>query len=268
MKKLSILMVAMLAVFALSSCSKDDDDADVFVEYAADVDEVEVAFDEADAEVDDITTTGTRAAEAVLTGSGTRNVNTVQNNDGTMTKTITYANFSNGYNLRVKNGVIVVTVTGTPAENTYQRSFTFQNFTIDGIKVEGTRTIQKTAQYAYTISLAGGKVTFTDGKSCTRTQSHTRTMTSGMDTPNNIWDDIFAEEGSATGLNRNGNTYTHTIMTALQKKRACRWISQGTASITVGEETATIDYGDGTCDATATMTRAGKTTQVKFRGGN
>ena len=79
---------------------------------------------------------------------------------------------------------------------------TFENFTINDNKIEGTKTIEKVENLKYKITLENGKITFTDGTFLTCSYIRYRTMVAGIATPFYIWDDAYTFEGSANGANR------------------------------------------------------------------
>lgn len=272
MKRTNLIFAATLLVFTtfFAACEKTDS-TDPMVETSQEDDQVAALYDDVTNEVDDVTMSSTPAKSSgsfeLTSGSGTRTVETTYSGDTTI-RTITFVNFINGNSMNghVKNGVIVVKIVGGRLDAKFERTITFQNFTIDDIKIEGKKQIVKTSDYVYSVVLTGGKVTFSDGTTYTREFTHTRTWAEGYDTPTNIWDDIFTVEGTATGVNRKGYTYTHTIVNALVIKNTCRWITEGTIDLTVNDNTATLDYGDGTCDNIGTITINGKTYEVRLRG--
>ena len=269
MKRLSILMFAATAML-FASCEKDNESTDSTATTIQEDDLASNYFDEVDNEADELTYQNTvRSIDEARVDSGSRSVTVVTNNDGSKTKTVTYTSWINphGNQSIIKNGKIIINIVGKPAETTFIRTITFENFTINGALIEGTKTITKTAQYQFTISCDNGKITFPDGKTYTRSYTRTRTWVAGYDTPFFVWDDIFTIEGSASGINRNGKEYTHTIVNPLQIKRNCRFIVSGTISIAVDAKTITLDYGTGTCDNIATITYNDKTTEIKLRGG-
>jgi len=109
-------------------------------------------------------------------------------------------------------------------------------------------------------------VTFEDGTTYTREFTRVNTWTDGFSTPLDIWDDVFAIEGEATGVNRQGNAYTHTITSALVIKNTCRWIVEGIIELKVKDKVAVLDYGMGECDNDATITINGNVREIKLRG--
>ncbi|HMC98047.1 MAG TPA: hypothetical protein VKG92_10345, partial [Flavobacteriales bacterium] len=84
----------------------------------------------------------------------------------------------------------------------------------------------------------------------------------GSDTPE--WtDDVYLITGGGSGVNRNGIAYTVAITNALRVQVGCPWITQGTVVVTPASHPArTIDYGDGTCDGTFTVSVNGHTYTV------
>ena len=274
MKRTSLLIAVSLLVFGsvMTSCKKDEV-TDPMVSVMQDDDQTAELYDESLKEVDDVTLSSAPQKSSANfayqsnSGSGTRTVETTFSGDTTI-KTITFTNFINGNNENghVKNGVIIVKIIGNQLQETFKRIILLQNFTIDDILIEGKKEVIKTGNYTYSVALTGGKVTFTDGTTYTREFTRTRTWAEGYDTPYYIWDDIFTIEGEATGVNRKGNVYTHTITSPLVIKNACRWIVQGTIELTADDKTAVLDYGNGDCDNYATMTINGEVKEIRLRG--
>lgn len=273
MKRTNLIFAASLLVFStfLSSCQKTEETSP-YVESSIEDDQVTALYDDVLNEADEMTSSGAsksiaqNAAESTTSGSGTRTFVLSFSGDTTI-KTITYANFINGNNLNghVKNGKIIIKIIGGPLQAKFERTVTFDNFTIDDNKIEGKKKITKTAEHVFSVVLTGGKITFTDGTFYTRQFTRTRTWVEGYNTAN-IWDDVFTIEGSASGINRKGKEYTHTIVNALVIKNECRWIVEGTVDLTLNGKTATLDYGMGECDNDATLTVEGKSYAIKLKG--
>ena len=272
MKRFSILMLASVAML-FASCQKDDETTDPMVTTIQEDDLASNYFDDVDNEADELTIDQPSRAMAygamdVTTDVG-RSVVVVVNADNSITKTITFTSWTNPHGNQniVKNGKIIITIVGRPSEATFVRTITFENFTINGAQIEGTRTITKTSTYQFTVTCENGKITFTDGTTFTHNINHTRTWVAGFDSPYNVWDDVFEVTGSASGVNRKGYTYTNTITNPLRLERACRFIVSGTIEMAVNDKLVTFDYGDGACDNYATITYNGQTKEVRLRGG-
>ena len=273
MKTMSFLTgVAIVAlVFSVSSCSKEKLDAisgDKVVTLQDDAQANDLS-DDIDNEADDVVNgnSSLKSAVADTTGLSGRVIVWTTNNDGTKTAVVTYTNFQNplAKNERVKNGIITIVVTGKRSDNTYKRVVTFTNFTINGNKIEGTKTIEKVSDFVYKITLTGGKITFTDNTFITCDLERTRTMVEGNSTPLYIWDDAYTFQGTASGVNRNGVQYTKTITVPVKIFTAYRFPVSGSFTITAGENVFILDYGDGTLDNLAIITLNGHSKQIMLR---
>ncbi len=172
-----------------------------------------------------------------------------------------------------KKGKIILTYTDWFFVPGAEHIMTFENFFINGIQIEGTRTLINISDdpenvFKYTADMNDGKITWPDGSVVTRQASwiHTRFRAK------NINHDKKTLEGGASGLNRNGLEYTTEITKKLIWKRMC--FAQGRANIPVegivthtlaGEITLTIDYGDGSCDNNAIITQNNRVQNIKLR---
>lgn len=270
MKRTNLIFAASLLVFAtfFAACEKSET-TDPLLEMSEDDAEVSAIFDDMLKEVDETTfesTPNKSAAQfAMFVGTGEKNVTITFSGDTTI-KTITFINFSRSEFEPVKNGMIIIKILGHPFETGFKRIVLLKNFTVDGALIEGRKEIIKTGTYVYSVTLTGGKVTFEDGTTYTREFTRINTWTDGFSTPYDIWDDIFAIEGEATGINRKGNAYTHTITNALIIMNTCRWIVEGTIELKVLDKVAVLDYGMGECDNDATITIRGEVREIKLRG--
>ncbi|MFM7194383.1 MAG: hypothetical protein ACKO3B_12035 [Bacteroidota bacterium] len=144
------------------------------------------------------------------------------------------------------------------------------DFFINGKKVEGTRTVTRTAvlPVTHTITLSGGKVTWPDGTFATREASHTRIWNRNAAAPN---DDsmVIKQGGTASGVNRNGKNYVVEVISDITFKFGCNTGTRrillpisGSKVMKVAEKTITIDYGNGTCDDKATVTVDGTSKEI------
>lgn len=272
MKIMNFLAAVALVALSLnfSSCKKDDvsegvisgDNVTTFQDDA----EVNDIMDDIDNESDDVAN-GLKSASADTTLLSGRTIVWTTNNDGTRTAVVTYINFQNpkAKNARIKNGVIRIVVTGKRSDNTYKRVVTFENFTINGNTVEGTKTIEKISDLVYKVTMTGGKVTFDDETFVTCESVRTRTMVEGASTPLYIWDDAYTIEGSASGLTRKGLAYTKIITIPIKFFTTYRFPVSGSYTLTVGENVLTLDYGNGTMDVYATVTKNGVTKTISLR---
>ena len=68
--------------------------------------------------------------------------------------------------------------------------------------------------------------------------------------------------GSGSGTCHNGNTRTMTITTPLLVDRTCGYITQGVIEMSSEDKSGSIDFGDGTCDDVAVVTRDGESREI------
>ncbi|MCH2043058.1 MAG: hypothetical protein MK212_02870 [Saprospiraceae bacterium] len=169
------------------------------------------------------------------------------------------------------SGTILIEITDDMSNPGASRTVTFQDFYVGdrqllGQKVETniTNISDEIAEFTVVFSMESNiEMIHPDGYSRTREASGTRTWISGFDTED-ISDDVFMLDGTATMTCSSGNTSTREIIDPLLVDRSCEHIMQGVVAMTRGDKTDTLDFGDGICDNLATMTRDGETEEVNL----
>ena len=186
---------------------------------------------------------------------------------------------------KIRSGTIVAVLDGA-TYNTPGASLTIStsNYTVNGIKVEGKKIITCVSSTVHNIvvsDIAGtgfAKITYLDGKTATWKTKRTRTLVAGSGTPFNIADNIYDISTTtgignpvASGVNRNGTSYTVDISTPIRVDFTCfanntaRYPTQGVLSLTPGGSQAmSVDYGDGTCDNKVKVSYFGKTYDINL----
>lgn len=258
------LFVAIAVIMLASSCSKNNDTTPTttvtVAQSVADNSLSTSVYGEIDAQqsedVSSLDISGFQTSGVLKSGSvsGTRTITVSSMDTTTFPKTITVT-FNNWVGPRghVKNGTIVSVLSNRWFISGATLTTTFQNFTLDSIKVEGSYECKNVGNYTFTRSLTGGKLTKKNGTIINHEFTHTWTMISGMDT-RYAWDDVFGIEGSGSGSSSNGISYTEQIITPLNVAVLCPWIRSGVVKYTAGNISATVDYGDGQCDNLASVT--------------
>jgi hypothetical protein len=277
MKTKALLMFAAIAIFSLLSCNKQS---------GVDQTSVNVADDDAvsDAVFEDISNTidvadftldsyqdGTKGMSAAVTDS-CPSVTIDHPTDAIWPKTITidYGSGCTGFYDNTRSGKIIIAVTGPRKTLGSKRTITFDNYFFNGIKVEGTKTVENIGynnnqNMVFTVKLTDGKLTLPNGSVIERSVDHQREWVAGFNTKN-IWDDEVLITGTSSGVNINGVAYTNTITTALHWTRACKFIVSGVVDIErEGKDSIILDYGTGNCDAVATVTKGGETREITLR---
>lgn len=170
-----------------------------------------------------------------------------------------------------RTGKIIIVLTDKWFLEGASRTVTFEDFYINEVKIEGVRTVTNSGEneegnLEFDVTLVEGKVIFNDTMEYTREAEKTREWVRAA----NPIDDIWYVTGGCSGVNVDGYEYSHTIIEELMIIRCqefnYRWaIVDGVVELVKNGETATIDYGDGTCDGAAVLSRNGEQRQVRVR---
>ena len=186
------------------------------------------------------------------------------------TITIDYGAECTGFNGSTRSGKIIITFTDRRSVVGSVRTVTFENYFFNNIKLEGTWVLTNLGPNAsqhvvISVELTGGKLTLTGGKTVERSFEHQREWIAGWDTPN-IWDDEILITGVGTGKTIDDVAYATTITTPLHWKRVCEFLVSGVIEIErAGLTPVELDYGQGDCDAIATLTIGNKTLEITLR---
>ncbi|MFN2314344.1 MAG: hypothetical protein ABR531_07795, partial [Bacteroidales bacterium] len=170
----------------------------------------------------------------------------------------------------VRSGQILITLSAPRREVGSVRTLTFQNYYVNGAKIEGTKTVtnlgpNNNQNVVFAVELTGGKIIFPDERSISHEFQREREYIAGYATWN-PWDDKCLISGMATGINLNGMGYTHTIINSLEWNAACRFLVRGTIGFEIeGIEPFELDYGNGECDAAATLSRGDESKEITLR---
>ena len=136
-------------------------------------------------------------------------------------------------------------------------------------QITGTKTITNNGSNTeghlnFSITVNGHLIN-TKGETMDWSSVRNREWISGINTPLNFGDDEYVITGSASGTNFEGNSFTVNITHGLHVEH-CAYITEGSFDLTpTGKPTRTLDYGNGDCDANATLTVNGKTFNIILR---
>ena len=169
-----------------------------------------------------------------------------------------------------RKGTLLVIFTG---DRKSSRSVVFEDFYLNGVKIEGTRTVTRTTFLppTFTFTLEDGKVIWPDGTTAEREASGTRVFYRNGSDPS-LDSMVLKSGGSASGVNRKGKTYSMSISKDIVFKRSCMEGPKrifipvsGIKSVTVDSRNISVDFGDGTCDDLVTLTVDGVSKEVPLR---
>ena len=158
-----------------------------------------------------------------------------------------------------RSGKVIAVFTGLYKDAGSVITISTEDYYVNGNHVEGTKTITNlglndAGNIHFSVEVADGKITLTDGSDIEFNVSREREWLEG-DTTGYINDDVYLITGGSSGVNRDDIPFTSNITDALRKEMDCHWIVSGVLEITPeGLPTRTIDYGSGACDNEATLT--------------
>jgi len=185
--------------------------------------------------------------------------------DTTFPKTLTIdfgsVNCEDAYGIE-RRGKVIATTTGYYRDAGTVITITTENYYVNDYKVEGTKTVTNNGlnsdnQTYFTIVISGAVITYPNGDVASYESNRIRTWVIGEATQGllGILDDEYDITGTASGINREGRSYTMTVTSALRVAILCRWVKQGTIEIQPEDlYLRTVDFGDGTCDNDASVT--------------
>jgi hypothetical protein len=197
------------------------------------------------------------------------------NSGDTVTKTIDFGTtgctLDNG---NVLKGKIIISFVYQPAATSHTITYTFEDFYHNEIKFDGTKTFNRVRIPASGNVPVHPKVTmnmdmtatFPNGDVYHRTGLRTREIIEGIGN-DDFLDNVYKITGNWVTTGPNGGTQTSTITTDLHVKMSCiavhkPLIVSGIITIVRGGTTATLDYGDETCDNLAVLTVNGNSFDI------
>ena len=156
-----------------------------------------------------------------------------------------------------RKGKINIILSDTVRHTGATAVMTFDGYHVQNFKVEGIITWTNTTSqngFSWSREIENGKITVPSGNYYWLHDGMTYvTQSAGMATPFNLLDDVFSITGTHTITNPNQVSRTATVTEALEKKTTCVHVSKGKIKIQGPNHFAIVDYGDGTCDRTATI---------------
>lgn len=166
-----------------------------------------------------------------------------------------------------RRGSILVSFTGPYRATGTVITITPQDYYLDDHKLEGSKTVTNLGpgsdgHIKFSISVDGSVTAPDNSWTATHSSERTRTWVAGANTPT-PWDDEYLITGTGSGINRHGLAYSATITQPLHIKVGCWQPVSGRVDITPeGLPTRHVDYGNGECDGSFTVTVNGITITV------
>jgi len=261
--KLLLPLISGIIILGFSSCKKNNTIAS----------EIETTFDltgkqaisesltdDANNLLDETTETlGLSGNKAPIIDNGTLSCATVTVSPGAFPKTITL-DFGTGCtnpNSNIeRSGIVHIVLSDSFRLTGSTAIMTFDNYYVNGYKKEGTITWTNTSTAtvrSWSRQVVNGKITAPDGRFWFHNGLKQITQVAGNNTPRILLDDAFSITGSSVITNSLGDTRTATIEIPLHKRVDCDHVDEGSIRFQGPNHFATLDFGNGTCDAIATI---------------
>lgn len=268
----SILVVVVLSVF--SGCKKDKQTAEEdFTTTAIDIGQSENVSTEVDNMV-------SQARMGSFSHDNNSNPSfdqfnfhscaTVTNDSVNHVLTFDFGTGCIGNDGKTRAGRMIVNYTGTgyfTAGSSWV--MTFDSFYVNSRHIEGTRSVVNnglngSGNMTWSINAQNMKITRTDGSWRSWNSQRTREMVAGYG--DSTWtNDVYLINGTMTGTNSSGET-TSSILTNVRRDHSCNYITSGTIEITPSSRPLRIiDFGNGTCDDLAIVTKNGISHSILLR---
>jgi hypothetical protein len=180
--------------------------------------------------------------------------------------TIEYTGTCNEHHGHINKGKIIIDISDSLKLAGAVETITYQDFYMDSMKIDLTASIKNLGQNAdgnwvieknYSQTITRGDFV------CVRENKESQEWTAGFGTRDKS-DDVYYLSGNGSVSINDTVTYTKTITIPLLFDSSCEFISKGVVELTRNGSTATIDYGDGTCDNKATVTIDGTTEEISL----
>ena len=190
------------------------------------------------------------------------------------TKTITFSEDCEGKRGQTRSGTMVVTYSETQGEAGSYRQVTYDDFYLNGVKIEGTRrteiiSIDENGSKTMRTTLTDGKMIYEDGTFKTKSAEMTRYIHLENDEKQ-----YSTVSGSKSGVSTEGVNFSMQITTPIkfvydcfgegQRKRG-KVPVEGIKVTDDGEQIITTDFGDGTCDTLVEITKDGEIETVDLK---
>lgn len=142
-----------------------------------------------------------------------------------------------------------------------------QDFTFNGVAVAGSASVERQRSNEngnpQSYAQASFNAEWPDGSTADFTGQRTREWVEGFGS--GFWgDNVFLITGSSTFNGPGGNSYQKEVVEPLRREMACRFIVSGVLELSKNGNTASLDFGDGSCDAMGMLTKPDGSTEEIF----
>ncbi len=264
-RDIGVLLMVLITVF-IYSCKKEDKK----VNYSLVAKEHSIAqnlFDDIFKQVDkasklqDDSCNGQKTGEGIFINGCT--TTTISSLDAVFPKQIKVDfGIQNcmGNDGRNRRGILNFTISSWYRDSACVISVTPSNFYVNDYKVQGAKTIvnhghNSSGNLNYNVNVMNAIITSPQNEVSTWSTTRNHEWVEGENTIFNPYDDVYLIRGNANGITSDQTPYTITIDNPLNVLVGCRWVRSGSLIIQITDyPDFFIDYGNGDCDANASVT--------------
>lgn len=170
---------------------------------------------------------------------------------------------------KTRSGKIIISSTGRYRNEGSIITITPENYFVNGNQILGSRIVTNTGNNAlgqptFNVLVNGTIILANDEGTITWNATRQRTWIQGSNTLI-FSDDVYSITGGSSGAKVNGQTWTSIITSPLVHKRICHQIVSGVLQVTPSNKPIrTIDFGQGNCDNTLTVSINGNSYTITF----
>ncbi|HKR06768.1 MAG TPA: PKD domain-containing protein [Bacteroidia bacterium] len=167
-----------------------------------------------------------------------------------------------------RRGKIIVAYTGLYSDSGNVHQISFENFYESNNRVTGNISCTNNGHNSsnhlnYSLTLNTKLFLPNSADPIIWNAQRTIEWMQGESTYANCNDDVYKMAGSATGILFRGKSFSSTITTAVQKQILCPPLVIGKITLTPqGKANRTLNFGNGLCDLTVTVSLNGKETNI------
>ena len=192
----------------------------------------------------------------------------------TNTKTITFLEDCEGKRGQTRSGTMIVSYSETQGEAGSYRQVTYDDFYLNGVKIEGTRrteiiSIDDNGSKTTRTTMTDGKMIYEDGTFKTKSAEMTR-----YTHVENDQKQYSTLTGSKSGVSTEGVNFSMEITTPIKfiydcfgegQRKKGKVPVEGIKVTDDGEQIITTDFGDGTCDTLVEISKDGEVETVDLK---
>lgn len=252
MIKLGRVWLYTLFLAGFWACSDDSENVNEEVtaedmENVSSIDEATISFSDAV-----ILSSQIMEDEGVINGR-TQECYTVSETESENQRLVTFESTCEGIDGKVRSGSFLLEWEGSLQSNDFSYTVLFDGYKVNDYGLAGSITVSnltyKQNGFGYNVLVNDGVVNCPDGKQIAYEQDFDYDFTIGEVTELRI-------TGSSAGMGKEGNSYTANIKEAILVISGCDHAVSGSFDATFnGRPLVTVNYGEGTCDNQANVSR-------------